>query len=600
MKWRVKNFKGIADCEVLLETGIATVLTGINSSGKTSLIQSLLLIRQSRPADRGLVLNGPLVRLGNALDLVRDADAVKSILLELEDEGDVFNIELVPGSSRASNWHEVGAEEDPLGASLQLARLTVGSDGQPGLVKLVGRGIRTTDSELIHREFSSMGELTILRLQQNSAAVQKGSLPRVYVVFNGIRPTHLVRCYDRQKYKNSYRRKLLDAIVQYNTAVVDSSEVRRRVNPLIRTLRQLLIEELGSYLNADVDRPFSTGIDLKSNPYKQSEEMLQRMLNMREEEIYGLVDSVVDSRAKNPISVVEIRRGSSSRDQNVMDSELWDQARGVAQLLARYSSAIGRLRTRLNYLGPLRDEPRVVWGQWNSETPGLPVGIRGELAASYLAQNADKDTFFVSPVDAQSRRGTLGEATNLWLEYLGIGSGINPRSYGKIGVGVEIKLQGRTRDLTSVGVGVSQAFPIVIAGLAVSSGSIFIVEQPELHLHPDVQSKLADFFLFARPDVAFIVETHSEAFITRLRRRVAEGTSEPSDVQLIFVESPNEISDEVELDHDNGAVGRRISLTRTGDFEEWPKGFVSGSMEDTQAILAANVRRVRESSKHGA
>ncbi|HEY8911836.1 AAA family ATPase [Lacisediminihabitans sp.] len=72
MLWRIKNFKGVGTAEIDIRPGKATVLTGVNSSGKSSIIQSLLLIAQSLQNENRVVLNGPLVRLGDAQDLVRE------------------------------------------------------------------------------------------------------------------------------------------------------------------------------------------------------------------------------------------------------------------------------------------------------------------------------------------------------------------------------------------------------------------------------------------------------------------------------------------------------------------------------------------------
>jgi len=100
--------------------------------------------------------------------------------------------------------------------------------------------------------------------------------------------------------------------------------------------------------------------------------------------------------------------------------------------------------------------------------------------------------------------------------------------------------------------------------------------------------RLADFLLTARPDPTLIVETHSEAFLTRIRRRVAEGAVKPSQVIVTFVE-PSE----------DGALSRNLELTKFGDLSEWPAGFLSGVEEDASAIRHANLERLRGTSVAG-
>jgi predicted ATPase len=132
-----------------------------------------------------------------------------------------------------------------------------------------------------------------------------------------------------------------------------------------------------------------------------------------------------------------------------------------------------------------------------------------------------------------------------------------------------------------IGVGASQLLPILVACLSVERNSVVLVEQPELHLHPSVQSKLADFFLFARRDVQFLVETHSEYLITRLRRRIAEERTEPHRVQVLYAER-------------RGAATqvRPLALTAGGDFDEWPDGFFDAQEADVRHIVRAVAARM--------
>jgi hypothetical protein len=73
--WTLRGFRSIRD-RTTLELGGLTILVGANSAGKSSVLHSLLMCAQTlgNPlADRPLVLNGPLVRLGLAEDTVHEA-----------------------------------------------------------------------------------------------------------------------------------------------------------------------------------------------------------------------------------------------------------------------------------------------------------------------------------------------------------------------------------------------------------------------------------------------------------------------------------------------------------------------------------------------
>lgn len=81
----IKNFKGFGQQEVSF--GRMTVLSGLNGSGKSTVIQCLLLLRQSYEQrflpDRGLLLNGPLVEIGTAQDALYDAAESEIICFKL-------------------------------------------------------------------------------------------------------------------------------------------------------------------------------------------------------------------------------------------------------------------------------------------------------------------------------------------------------------------------------------------------------------------------------------------------------------------------------------------------------------------------------------
>ena len=111
-----------------------------------------------------------------------------------------------------------------------------------------------------------------------------------------------------------------------------------------------------------------------------------------------------------------------------------------------------------------------------------------------------------------------------WLQYLDVAKSVESRDQGKLGHELKVALSDSdsTHDLTHVGVGVSQVLPILVMGLLADTDTTLVFEQPELHLHPKVQTLLGDFFLsMALCNKQCIVETHSEYFIDRLRFRIA-------------------------------------------------------------------------------
>ena len=108
------------------------------------------------------------------------------------------------------------------------------------------------------------------------------------------------------------------------------------------------------------------------------------------------------------------------------------------------------------------------------------------------------------------------------------------------------------------------------------------MEQPEIHLHPAVQSGLADVMLSVAKarNVQIVVESHSEHLLRRLQRRVAEGTAAPDQVKLYFVSARNGV-----------ARASDLSLNRYGEVENWPEGFFGDEVGEVAAIARAGLRR---------
>ena len=140
-----------------------------------------------------------------------------------------------------------------------------------------------------------------------------------------------------------------------------------------------------------------------------------------------------------------------------------------------------------------------------------------------------------------------------------------------------------------VGVGLSQLLPVVVAALQRSRSSLLVndeqlvtVEQPELHLHPALQSRVADLFIATAKDrqKVFLLETHSEHLMLRCLRRIRETAKgmlpegfppvAPEDVAVHFVEPSMD-----------GPRIRRIEIDEEGDFiDEWPGGFFEESFQE--------------------
>lgn len=138
-------------------------------------------------------------------------------------------------------------------------------------------------------------------------------------------------------------------------------------------------------------------------------------------------------------------------------------------------------------------------------------------------------------------------------------------------------------NVANMGEGISQLLPIVASTLTTSDYECLLIEQPEIHLHPAAQSDLGDLFIEnigERKRRQFIIETHSEHLLLRIRRRVAEGMISPNDVAILYVERGDEQSSI-----------RQLVLDEKGHFTEWPEGFFEEGYNEALLLAQAAARQ---------
>ena len=248
----------------------------------------------------------------------------------------------------------------------------------------------------------------------------------------------------------------------------------------------------------------------------------------------------------------------------------------------------------LHHLGPLREQPRRLYG-WSGEAPEN-VGQRGEHSiAAILAASAQGRRLATGAGAAPLRFDAF---VAHWLRELGVIERfrLRPLVRGRHEVEVLVTTHadaGEVR-LTDVGFGVSQVLPALVEAFYCTPGSTVWMEQPEVHLHPQVQAALADALIGAihaheggQPrGVQLIIESHSEHLLNRLQRRVAEGAVAAGDIAVHFCRRA-----------DGGAALEPLRMNRYGEIENWPENFFGDEMADIAGRTLAALRR--RQAEHG-
>jgi predicted ATPase len=232
------------------------------------------------------------------------------------------------------------------------------------------------------------------------------------------------------------------------------------------------------------------------------------------------------------------------------------------------------LRSSVHHVGPLRR--RVPWQTSVGARTSSEIGLSGEnlLAALRNEENVP------------GTKKTLLELLNEWVSKTRVLKGIHLVEIDKSRSVFMLRADewGGQRDINvaSMGEGISQMLPIIANSIVSQGADCLLVEQPEIHLHPALQAELADLFIKVMKTGRrqILVETHSEHLLLRIRRRIAEGTVNPEQVAILFVEKDG---GESKVHH--------LDLNSRGHFSDWPKGFFDEAYQEAMALATAASRK---------
>jgi predicted ATPase len=199
------------------------------------------------------------------------------------------------------------------------------------------------------------------------------------------------------------------------------------------------------------------------------------------------------------------------------------------------------------------------------------LGERGELTAFFLNVFGNEEVSRKLIRHQNSSSNTLLAQAEAWLDEICPGIRISTFAQESMDlVRYAYAFEG-TEGLTNayrptnVGFGVSYALPVIVAALSIKTGGILIVENPEAHLHPRGQSKMAELLArLAASDVHVIVETHSDHLLNGIRVAVKQSIIAPNRISIAYFEKER-----------RSVTSRvcQISIDEEGRLDSWPIGF---------------------------
>lgn len=207
------------------------------------------------------------------------------------------------------------------------------------------------------------------------------------------------------------------------------------------------------------------------------------------------------------------------------------------------------LFSSLFYLRPLRTNKRL----YNYQGPPKSVGPDGRHTVGAILAAQDRN--YKIELDTIGPELSFEAFIALKLKYMGLIEEFKIQHIHQQMYEVKVKTKGSETwvNLSDVGLGVSQVLPLLVQCFYAPEGSIILIDHPEVHLHPYAQSALADVMIdvikskldsgkgLKERNIQLIIETHSEHFLRRLQRRIAEGKLPQDKVSAYFANINNEV-----------------------------------------------------------
>jgi predicted ATPase len=211
------------------------------------------------------------------------------------------------------------------------------------------------------------------------------------------------------------------------------------------------------------------------------------------------------------------------------------------------------------------------------------TGNQGEFSVQLLASGNERETAVVrnfhsvTQEEGESNDNLDNQATK-WLNFVIPELSISANDLDEINRSTA-KFNSHTPP--NVGFGISYVLPIIIAGLIAEEGSLFIVENPEAHLHPSGQSRIGQFLaMVAASGVQVVVETHSEHVVNGMRLAAAKKIISNKSIVVNFM---SRIEGKVKI--------KPIYVTDFLDFSDFPKGFLDQSIQDLMTLVQMRQKR---------
>ncbi|USZ68318.1 DUF3696 domain-containing protein [Halorussus salilacus] len=566
--FEIENYKSIKTSGKVKLPGITLVL-GPNSSGKTNIIESLLLLKQTfENNELDLVLNGNNIKTGEFKNIVFEKDVNRSLVYRF--------------------FFDRGLE-----------------DQDPALI-----------CPVCHKEYTYEGYFTnhMEDVHGDFWEENQGDIAKYSNFFSRDKFVEFKYRFDKEEKRSRFYSIKFGNPTPEDGLYISSIEFidkGKKVGMKVKDTNGELIIDISVSLELPTRAGDSEEDSSRNTLFDSNPNFLPRQMHAI---IYSLIPQVDDRppwfRSPEKVGQNEQFLNIHKHKNKVQDfMNHADETEGLEDsievkeistgLLARLAGTIQKSAPRINdiqnfldnikHVGPLRNSPRRIY-----------FGAGGSPGLQAEGHNQVEDKIFSA--ERSGNRGLI-EKTNQWLSETGFDCQLD---VSKVGVGdlyqLEVKQSGLSVNLADTGFGLSQTLPIIIECITMqmeddspqrgpyrfapfrSSNNqkpLALIEQPEIHLNPRIEASLADFFIdVMESGTNLIIETHSEYLLNRLQRRVVDGKIENKDQLVIYFISKEGIESKV----------KEIKVSSSGSLSDWPEGFFQDDFEDAVEILKESMK----------
>ena len=554
-----KNYKAYDIGE--LELKPITILLGANSSGKSSILQLLLMMEQTLNNEKGyesaLKLNGKYTSLGEMENIFKNRITKKPITLSFGLDPQRYSIHLHEVRRLKRNIEneifdlyykfrrfEQFSEKSVKSFRKVISRSEIEDITSDDLVKVISE-IRRIKRKLSKIDFSESP------LFEEDLARNNLINKRLYTSqkdFKNLLATEINEYYD------SFL--LLDAITSFRLRKV---QVEYDINYSTKN-KNLFVSRFSIQTEDKTLLEYEIQKNKGHNKHIINSDVLEEKLLNKYRIKFGrqVVFDTLNLINKDEANL-EIRRFRGTFIENEQFCTT------LLRVFNSFSIILNRAfdSSRINYISPLRAFPKRYYFLDESNVSSSLDSIDGDNLTEVLKK--EKDVIL---------------QVNKWFKEFGLEIGIE--DVKEVIHRLKVNQNGLNLDITDVGFGISQVLPIIVQGFLSKDNSLTIVEQPEIHLHPRMQAELADLFIdvvkstSSREGKVLLIETHSESILKRLRRRIAEGKISHENVAIYFVKGRQKKS--------TSSTIERLEISKSGAFD-WPLEFYSTDYDDTTEFL---------------